>query len=334
MKLGLALGGSLRDVARHARQAEQEGLESAWVAELSRSAFVQAAAAVTATERIHVGSAVALALPRSPTVTAMEAWDLAELSGDRFILGLGSQVRRIVEARFSVPFDHPAGRMADYITAIRTIWAANRGADVIHEGPFYRITMPTFHGPAQPGREDVPILLAAVGPLMSGVAGAVADGLVGHPLASPAYLERMVGPAVAEGAAGAGRPADACPLTATVIVSVGPDADAARRAARLQLAFYATTRSYAGILRLHERESLMGVVRRAFVRRDHEAMVAAVDDALLDAIAIAGRADEVRDRLAAWEPIADRVILAPPWYGIQEERAGELTSAILDAVRR
>ena len=101
MNIGLAVGGSLVDVAALAALAENAGLESVWVAELTRSAFVQAAAAAFATSRIRVGTAVALAFPRSPTITAMSAWDLDELSAGRFLLGLGTQVKRVVEGRFS-----------------------------------------------------------------------------------------------------------------------------------------------------------------------------------------------------------------------------------------
>ena len=167
MKIGVAIGGSLQEVSALAGRAESVGLESVWLAELDRTALVQAAAAICATTRIGVGTAVALAFPRSPTVTAMTAWDLDELSGDRFMLGLGPQVKRILQARFSVSVDKPAPQMSEYVKAVRTVWAANRGEPVTHEGDHYRITMPTFHGPPRPDRRDTPILLAAVGPVMS-----------------------------------------------------------------------------------------------------------------------------------------------------------------------
>jgi probable F420-dependent oxidoreductase len=333
--LGLGIGGSLADVASLAGVAERRGFESAWVAELTRSATIQAAAAIAATSTIGVGTAAALAFPRSPTLTAMEAWDLDELSGGRFLLGLGSQVKRVMEARFAVAFEHPAARLADYAAAVRTVWAANRGEPVTHDGPFYRISMPTFHGPAQPGRRDVPILFAAVGPLMSRTAGTIADGVLGHPLASPRYLGAVVAPAIAAGLEQAARPAGACTVTAAPIVAIGADPLDARRAARLQIAFYATTRAYAPILALHERESIQGELRRAFVRRDHERMVQLVDDDLLDAIAVAGRADEARDRLAAWLGMAaaagapvERVVLTAPWYGLDADRQREMVQTI------
>ena len=330
MKVGLAIGGNLNEVAMLAARAEAAGLESVWLAELDRTAFVQAAAAISATSRIAVGTAVALAFPRSPTVTAMTAWDLDELSGDRFQLGLGPQVKRVLEARFSVRVEKPAPQMREYVRAVRTVWAANRGEPVVHEGESYRITMPTFHGPLRPDRRDTPILVAAVGPVMSRVCGEVADGLLGHPLASPRYLHEMVMPEIGAGLARAGRPDGSCPITAMALVSIGDDAAAARRAARLQIAFYATTPSYKSILELHDRASLPRDLRRAFVNRDRDRMADLIDDELLDSIAIAGRPDEAPDRLRAWASVADRVVLGVPWYGTDPDRQRDAIEAALE----
>ena len=330
MKIGVAIGGNLSQVSILAAQAEAAGLESVWVAELDRTALVQAAAAISATSRIGVGTAVALAFPRSPTITAMTAWDLDELSGDRFMLGLGPQVKRVLEARFSVRVDKPGPQMREYVRAVRTVWAANRGDAVTHEGESYRITMPTFHGPLRPERRDTPILLAAVGPVMSRVCGEVADGLLGHPLASPRFLREAVRPSIDEGLARAGRPTGSCPITAMALVSLGEDADTARRAARLQIAFYATTPSYKAILALHDREALPRDLRRAFVNRDQDRMAELIDDELLDAIAIAGRPDEARDRLKAWAGVADRVVLGVPWYGMDPDRQNDAIAAALE----
>jgi probable F420-dependent oxidoreductase len=334
MKVGIALGGSPRDVAVLASRAEAAGLESVWLAELDRSAFVQAAAAISATSRIGVGTAIALAFPRSPTLTAMTAWDLDELSGDRFTLGLGPQVKRVMEARYSVRVEKPALQMREYVQAVRTVWAANRGEAVVHEGEAYRITMPTFHGPARPERRDTPILLAAVGPVLSRVCGEVADGLLGHPLASPCYLKEAVAPAIAAGLERAHRPTGACPISAMPMLSIGDDEDAARRAARLQIAFYATTPSYKPILALHDRAALPRDLRRAFVNRDSDRMATLIDDDLLDAIAIAGRPDEAADRLRAWDGIAERVILGVPWYGMTPAQQREAIEAALEFAAR
>ena len=330
MKIGLAIGGTMANVADLAARAEAAGLESVWVAELDRTALVQAAAAISATSRIGVGTAVALAFPRSPTIAAMTAWDLDELSGDRFMLGLGPQVKRVLEARFSVKVDRPAPQMREYVQAMRAVWAANRGEPAAFEGDHYRITMPTFHGPARPERRDPPVLLAAVGPVLSRVAGEVADGLLGHPLASPRYLLEVVLPRIAAGIWAARRQDDACPITAMPMVSIGEDEDAARHAARLQVAFYATTPSYRAILELHGYRDLPRLLRRAFVEGNRDRMAELVDDELLDSIAIAGRPDEALDRLSAWNAIADRAVLGVPWYGMDPGRQREALEAALE----
>jgi probable F420-dependent oxidoreductase len=334
MKIGIAIGGTMADVAELATRAEAAGLESVWLAELDRTAYVQAAAAINATSRITVGTDVALAFPRSPTIAAMTAWDLDELSGDRFMLGLGPQIKPVLSARFSLKVDKPAPQMREYVRALRVVWAANRGEPVTFEGEYYRITMPTFHGPARPERRDTPVLLAAVGPVLSRVAGEVADGLLGHPLASPRYLREAVEPMIAAGAETAGRPATACPISAMPMVSLGDDEDAARRAARMQIGFYATTPSYRPILELHGRKDLPRLLRRAFVEKDRAQLAELIDDELLDSIAIAGRPDEALDRLANWESVVERVILGVPWYGRDAGRQRESLEAALDLAAR
>src|SRR5438132_3560805 len=161
MDLGLAVGGDVRRLGRLAREVEDAGFESVWVAETARSVFVQATVACQATSRITVGTNIALVFPRSPTITAMSARDLAELSGGRFILGLGSQVKRVNEERFGVPFEHPAPKMGEYVEAVREVLGAFGGKKPEHVGRFYRITMPPFPG-AGPSPGPIPIYIAAV----------------------------------------------------------------------------------------------------------------------------------------------------------------------------
>src|SRR5438105_6172956 len=161
MKLGIVVGGELSGLEDAARRAEDAGFESVWVAETARSAFIQAALAVRATQRVTVGTAVALAFPRSPAITAMNARDLAELSGGRFILGLGSQVKRVNEGRFGVAFEHPAPKMGEYVQAVRAVLGSFDGRSPAHEGRFYSITMAPMLG-AGPAPAPIPIYLAAV----------------------------------------------------------------------------------------------------------------------------------------------------------------------------
>jgi probable F420-dependent oxidoreductase len=330
--LGIGIGGPMKMLGPMAKLVEGAGFESCWAAETTNTAYISAAAAIAETSKINVGTSIALAFPRSPTIAAMTAWDLDELSGGRFLLGLGTQVKRVNINRFSVPFEHPAPKIKEYVQVIRTIWAANRGEDVTHEGRFYNVTMPTFHGTPQPHRRDVPIYLAAVGPIMCRTCGEVADGLLAHPLASPRYLTEVVRPAIAEGAERAGRKPEECNLTTDWMISISDDVDQARREVKLQIAFYATTRTYLPIMELHGRAHIVPDLRDAFGAKDKDRMVELIDDELCDELALAGPADEVKEKAAEWgkRSGADRLMCAGPWYGPKPERMLENYQAIVE----
>jgi len=335
MEYGIGIGGPMPMIGPMAQMVEAAGFESCWAAETTNSAFVTAQIAIQATSKIKVGTAIALAFPRSPTITAMEAMDLDELSGGRFIIGLGTQVKRVNENRFSVKFEHPAAKLKEYAQVMRTVWAANRGEDVTFEGRFYNVTMPTFGGLRQPPPRDIPIYFAAVNKVMARHCGEVADGLLGHPLASPKYLAEVIRPAIAEGAERAGRAADACNLTASPMISISEDVDLARREVKLQIAFYATTRTYTPILELHGREAIVPALREAFERKDKAAMTELIDDELCDAIAVAGSAEEVRDKVVnGWGSVADRLMVAGPWYGPSPQRMLENYQALVQTFGR
>ena len=328
MHLGVDVGGDLRTLAAHARHAEDAGFESVWVAETSRSAFVQAAIVAAATSRVTVGTNIALAFPRSPTLTAMAARDLAELSGGRFVLGLGSQVKRVNEQRFGVPFAHPAPKMQEAVTVIREVLATYDGAAIEHRGAHYTVTMPPFPGAGPPG--PLPIYVAAVNVRMAEVAGACADGVLGHPMTSPQYVRDVLRPAVARGATAAGRRPEDVSVSTGVILQMSDDRDLARREAALQIGFYATTRTYRPVLDTHGFGDRVEPLRRAFASGDLASM-AEIALPMVDAFAIAGPVDECRERLGAYEGIADRVILGGAWVGPSEDRLLENHRAIVEA---
>lgn len=328
MRIGVGLGGDLRELGALASRAEQAGFESVWCAETSRNAFVQAAVIAASTSAITVGTAIALAFPRSPAITAMAARDLAELSGGRFVLGLGSQVKRVNEQRFSVPFEHPAPKMAEFVEAVRAVLGAFSTGSVDHRGRFYTVTMPPFPG-AGPPPGPVPLYVAAVNEGMAQAAGSVADGVLGHPMTSPRWVGEVLRPAVARGATAAGRDPSAVNVTTSVILQVSRDREEALREAAGQVAFYATTRTYRPVLRLHGFEDLQEPIRRAFVQGDHAEMVRLAMP-MAETLAVAGTPDECRDKLAAYEGVADRVILGGAWIGPSPERIDANQRAILE----
>jgi probable F420-dependent oxidoreductase len=311
-----------------AREAEVAGFESLWVAETARSAFIQAAVACAATERITVGTDIALAFPRSPTITAMTARDLAELSGGRFVLGLGTQVKRVNERRFSVPFEHPAPKVAEAVEAIRAVLGTFEGRPVDHRGRFYTITMPPFPG-AGPAPAPIPIYLAAVNAVMAQTAGKVADGVLGHPMTSPQYVREVVRPALERGAREASRDPGAVNLSTGVILQISEDREEARREAALQVGFYATTRTYRPVLALHGFDDLIEPLRRAYAAGDL-AELARVAMPMVDDLAVAGTVDECRERVARFDGLVDRIILGGTWIGPDPRRIELNHRAILE----
>jgi probable F420-dependent oxidoreductase len=330
MELGVAIGGELRGIAPMAAQVEEAGFDSVWCAETARSAFVQATLACSATSRITVGTNIALAFPRSPTITAMTARDLQELSGGRFILGLGSQVKRVNEHRFSVHFEHPAPKMAEYVEVVRKVLATFGGERIEHRGRFYTVTMNPFPGAAPV--PPVPIYIAAVNEGMIEAAGRVADGVLGHPLTSPTYMKEVVIPALERGAGAAGRDVSEVSLTNSVILQLNDDRERARFEAALQIAFYATTRTYRPVLDLHGFGELVGDLREAFGKGDLGRM-AEVAMPMVDTYAIAGPEDECRDRLAEFDGLVDRILLGGAWVGPDPQAIADNYRRILETFR-
>ena len=334
---GVALGGPYAFLPELARQAESHGFDAVWVSETGQESIVQATVCLTATSRIEVGTNITLAFPRSPTITAMQAWDLDELSGGRFIVGLGSQVKRIIEERFSAEFDQPAKRMAEYVQALQTVWRIERGEDVTFDGDLYRVLRPGLAGPGRAAERALPrVYVAAVGPLMTAAAATHSDGILGHPFTSLRYLTEGVLPRIDEALETSGRPRDAFTVAQGLILCIAEDREVARREAATQIAFYGTTPNYLPVFAAHGDEHLMDEYRRVFVAsgRDADAMAAAVTDEIIDRYAVAGTPDEVRDRVAEFAGHLDHLILGGAWYQVPQQRMAENLWAILETFGR
>jgi probable F420-dependent oxidoreductase len=335
--LGVAIGGPYAVLPELARQVEAHGFDAAWVSETGQESIVQATVCLGATTRIDVGTNITLAFPRSPTVTAMQAWDLDELSGGRFVIGLGSQVKRIVEERFSAEFDRPAARMAEYVQAMRTVWRMERGEDVTFDGDMYRVLRPGLAGRGRAVDRALPrVHVAAVGPLMIAAAATHADGILGHPFTSLRYLTEDVLPRIEAALDAAGRDRAGFTVAQGLILCIAEDREIAVREAKAQIAFYGTTPNYRPVFASHGDEGLMEELRRVFVAsdRDLDAMVAAVPDEVVERYAVAGTADEVRDRVAEVGRHVDHLILGGAWYRVPPQRMAENLWAILETFGR
>lgn len=333
MDIELSVGGPLGIIGAVARQCEEAGYGTLWVAETSRTAFLQSAVALQATTNVTVGTAIALAFPRSPVVTAMEARDLAELSGGRFVLGLGTQVKRVNELRYATPFEHPAPKMREVIEVCRKVWRAYAGEPMDHRGRFYTVTMQPFPG-GQPAPGPIPVYLAGVNTHMLRLTGEVGDGLLGHPFSSPRYFNEVVRPSLDAGLEAAGRKRDEVRVVQGVICSIADSTEEAMREAKLQIGFYGTTRTYSPVFEVHGWGDVVGPLRDAFAKGDVEGMVGLITDEMCDTYAVAGTQDEVRDRIRRWEGLADAVYVGPPWANPTVMRTEETFARILDTFRR
>jgi probable F420-dependent oxidoreductase len=189
-------------------------------------------------------------------VTAQISWDLAAASQGHFILGLGTQVKAHINRRFSTDWTAPGPRMREYILALRAVFTSwQEGEPLRFEGEHYKLSLMTpFFNPGPIQHPEIPIAVAGVGPYLCRVAGELCQGFHVHPFHTVRYLDEVVLPAIAQGAASAGRKPDDVDRITTVIVVTGHDQaemEQMAEAAKMQVAFYASTPTYRGILELH-----------------------------------------------------------------------------------
>jgi probable F420-dependent oxidoreductase len=329
MKVGIALGGSLAELGVLARRCEEAGFDSIWIAETGRTAFIQAAVAIQATERIVVGTSIALAFPRSPVITAMSARDLAELSGGRFVLGLGTQVKRVNEFRYATPFEHPAPKMTEVVDVCRQVWRAFGGEPIDHRGRFFTVTMPPFPG-AGPPPAPIPIYLAGVNTMMLTLTGSRADGFLGHPFTSARYVSEVARPAIEQGATREGRSIDDVHIAQSVICSVGDTEAQALTGAKPQIAFYATTRTYKPVLDLHGFGDVIDPLRDAHARGDMDGMVSLITDDMARTYSVSGTPADARGQLERFEGLVDTLIINPPWIGPDATRSADRYERLIE----
>lgn len=312
------------------RRADAAGFAGLWTTEFyDRDAFVRMAAYGMVTSRARICSGIAYAFVRNPVLTAAGAAELDNLTGGRIVLGLGTGTRRMNESWYGIPFAHPAPKMRETVQLLRALWAARQGPSFSFDGRFYHIALENY-SLRQMVRERIPIYVAGVNTGMIGVAGEVADGLVGHPLYSRRYLAEVVRPALQRGEAKAQRPAGSTRIAGYVITAIHADSEQARREAKHQIAFYSTVRTYDAIMALHGWEETAARIREAFHRRDWRGMVEAVPDEMVDEIAVAGTPEECRAQLRRWEGLIDEALLYTPTFAIPRERVLENHHAIVE----
>ena len=285
-----------------ARRIEAAGFSGMVFTETGQTPWMSIAAAAQAAPTLEFSTGIAVAFPISPMVAAGIAWELAGNTGGRFRLGLGSQVKAHVERRYGVPFDPPGPRLRDYVLAVKDSLAAFRGErPLAHDGDYYRMSLlPASWRPPHHDHGDVKVDISAVGPWMTRMAGEVADGVHVHPLHSMHYLEHRLIPAIANGAARAGRsPADIDLLVPVFVVPGDTPEERARltRRAREQIGFYGSTRNYAFQFDDLGFDGTSARLNDRLKAGDMDGLGAVITDEMLDHFAVIGPWDEIADRL-------------------------------------
>ncbi len=328
MKLDVGmLTHDLKSIPAYARKVEALGFDCLWSSETKHDPFLPLAVAASATSRVKLGTAIAVAFPRSPMITAHLAWDLQKASDGRFILGLGSQVKGHNERRFSVKFESPGPKLREVVLALRAIWDAwQHGTKLDFKGRFYRFDLMTpFFNPGPISHPKIPVYIAGVNAYMCRIAGEVCDGLHVHPFNSPQYLREYVQPAVEEGLQQSGRTRRDFTYTTSTFVIIGDTEEeraTARQAVRQQIAFYASTRTYEPVLAAHGWQDLANHLHRKSVEGDWTGMGNLITDEMVDAYAVTGTYADIASRIKErYAGLLDRTSFYQPHQpGLDDQR--------------
>ena len=320
MSLELDLGFmtfDLREIPAYARRAEELGVGALWSAETKHDPFMPLAVAAANTERVQLGTAIAVAFPRSPMIMAHTAWDLQKVSGGRFVLGLGTQVKAHNERRFSLKWEPPGPRLREVVLALRAIWDAwQHGTPLNFRGQSYRFDLMTpFFNPGPIEHPRIPVYIAAVNPYMARMAGEICDGLHVHSFHSPKYLREVLHPAVEEGLRASGRARKDFTFRASTMVVLGDtdeELEQNRQAVKQQIAFYASTRTYQAVLAVHGLDHLVPRLHAKSLEGDWKGMADLISDETLDHFAVTATWQTVGARLRErYAGICDRTQLYP-----------------------
>ncbi len=304
MTVGVDISNDLATIAEEARRFEAMGVDALFIGETQHNPFLPLVLVAEHTQRMTLGTSVAIAFPRVPHVTANIAWDLSRYSGGRFVLGLGTQVKAHNERRFSVPWAPPGPRLREYIECMRAIWDSwQHGTKPSYEGEFYRyrLTSPFFNsGPID--HPDIPVIISAANPFNARLAGEVCDGITIHAFSTFRYIRETLIPALHEGARSAGRSLDGLRVQGGGFVVTGRDArevEEAREATRRQIAFYASTRSYANVMKAHGWEDEAAQLHHLSLDAQWDEMPRVITDEMLDEFCVVGIWDELPSAMRA-----------------------------------
>jgi probable F420-dependent oxidoreductase len=325
------------DTRDAAAKAEKAGYAGIWTSEVKHDPFVSLAVAALATDRIELGTSIAVAFARNPMTMAVVANDIQLLSKGRLLLGLGSQVRAHITRRFAMPWSHPAPRMREYILAMRAIWDCwSDGGKLDFQGEYYSHTLMTPFFDPGPNEFGAPkVMLAGVGAAMTAVAGEVCDGFLCHGFTTERYLRDVTMPALADGRGRAGKEGldgfEVCGSPLIVTGRTDEEMAKARQGVQGQIAFYGSTPAYKGVLELHGWGDLAEELHRLSREGKWREMGELITDDVVDAFAVVGAPEEIGgELLKRYGDVMTRMTFYTPYdvdRSVTEQIADEIRAA-------
>jgi probable F420-dependent oxidoreductase len=328
---------SVGGIAAAARKIEELGFDGATTPEAGHDPFLPLVVAAEHTTRLTLATNVAIAFPRSPLVTAQIAWDLQQLSGGRFRLGLGTQVKGHNERRYCAPWTAPPGpRLREYIQCLRSMFQTFQSGEQpsFFKGQHYQFTlMSPFFNPGPIAHAHVPIDIAAVNTYMARLAGELCDGLRLHPVATFDYARAVILPAIEAGARKSGRRRGDVDLIGAPFLAIGSDAreiETAKQALKQRIAFYASTRTYHSVLEFHGWSEVGQKLHQFSLQGKWQEMAHLISDEMLEAFAIIGTYDELAAKLTerCGDLFTTLVLDLPPQLRKDEARVRDIIQTL------
>ena len=310
---------------------EDAGVEGVWAPQIFGAPFTTLAAAAAVTTRIKLGTGIALAFTRSPLETACSAIDLDHISDGRAVLGLGSSAESQIEGSFGMPYGKPLKHMREIVGQVRVVIEKGHTGELSRlEGEYNTLDLSHFRLVRPPRRSAIPIYLPAVFEKACEQAGAIGDGLLGHPLWTTEWLHDRVGQSLALGLDKAGRKRSDVTINLMIFTVINDNRAEAIADARANIAFYTQSPQYLRYFAEIGYGKEAEAIQAAFAVQDYDAMAKACPDEMISAITILGSADEVQEQVAERARYADAITPVVPQFGIEPEKAAIYRKRIAD----
>ena len=312
MKVDGGLGNDLTKVPAAIKALEAAGFDRASTAEMNHDPFFPLLLAAEHSEKIELATSIAVGFARSPMILANIGNDLQAYSKGRMTIGLGSQIQPHIEKRFSMPWGAPAAKMREHVLAMRAIWDNwYNDKPLQFMGKFYRHTLMTPAFTPRNNPHGAPkVILAAVGPHMTEVAGEVADGLIIHPFSNVPFIKNVTLPAMAKGLEKSGRSRAQFEVSYSNFVVSGrneQEFNEAKKAARERIAFYGSTPAYQGVLAAIGVGDLQPELNKMSKQGRWQEMGTLISDEVLNEFAVVGEPkDIVAETLRRYSSFVDR----------------------------